>query len=318
MGAARDGRPAGRADCRKALTDENEYVRGWAIQLALDREQADAGEVAAAIRRRWPRTIHRPSCGCIWRRPLQRLPLDDRWAILERLARHAEDAGDHNLPLMYWYAAEPLAEADPQRALAFGLVVRQDDSADCAISCCGGSRSIDRQPALAALVDGSGKSDRRRRTAGDSRRHPPGACAGQRQRRAAGRIGRPLIGKLWPATANAVADRGDRRSASRSATRPRWRRCASSSRRRKRTPRHAAPRSKSLLAAKDPQLAADAADAARRCRAARRRRSWASRSTTIRRRRRKLLAAYPQLVAAGKAGGPGDALRRGRRTASRC
>ena len=30
---------------------------------------------------------------------------------------------------MYWYAAEPLAEADPERALAFGLVVRQDDSA---------------------------------------------------------------------------------------------------------------------------------------------------------------------------------------------
>ncbi len=28
---------------------------------------------------------------------------------------------DHNLPLMYWYAAEPLAEADPERALAFGL-----------------------------------------------------------------------------------------------------------------------------------------------------------------------------------------------------
>src|SRR5690349_4203471 len=27
----------------------------------------------------------------------------------------------HNLPLMYWYAAEPLAEADPERALAFGL-----------------------------------------------------------------------------------------------------------------------------------------------------------------------------------------------------
>ena len=25
---------------------------------------------------------------------------------------HAEDAGDHNLPLMYWYAAEPLAEVD--------------------------------------------------------------------------------------------------------------------------------------------------------------------------------------------------------------
>ena len=28
------------------------------------------------------------------------------------LAAHAEDAGDHNLPLMIWYAAEPAVGAD--------------------------------------------------------------------------------------------------------------------------------------------------------------------------------------------------------------
>ena len=28
-----------------------------------------------------------------------------------------EDSSDHNLPLMTWYAAEPLAELDPARAL---------------------------------------------------------------------------------------------------------------------------------------------------------------------------------------------------------
>jgi len=50
----------------------------------------------------------------------------DRWTVLEHLTRHAADANDHNLPLMYWYAAEPLAEADPERALAFGLFVRKD------------------------------------------------------------------------------------------------------------------------------------------------------------------------------------------------
>ncbi len=32
------------------------------------------------------------------------------------LVAHAEDAGDHNLPLMYWYAAEPLAAVDASRA----------------------------------------------------------------------------------------------------------------------------------------------------------------------------------------------------------
>src|SRR5207248_1986678 len=48
---------------------------------------------------------------------LQRLPREKRWGILEELVKHAEDASDHNLPLMYWYAAEPLADVDAARAL---------------------------------------------------------------------------------------------------------------------------------------------------------------------------------------------------------
>ncbi|HEX3314032.1 MAG TPA: family 16 glycoside hydrolase, partial [Gemmataceae bacterium] len=47
---------------------------------------------------------------------LQKLPLEARPAILKGLVRHAEDADDHNLPLMYWYAAEPLAAKDPRAA----------------------------------------------------------------------------------------------------------------------------------------------------------------------------------------------------------
>ncbi len=49
---------------------------------------------------------------------LQRLPADASWAALPKLLAHSRDAGDHNLPLMYWYAAEPLAEVDANRALA--------------------------------------------------------------------------------------------------------------------------------------------------------------------------------------------------------
>ncbi len=33
------------------------------------------------------------------------------------LLAHSEDAGDHNLPLMDWYASEPLVGRDPARAL---------------------------------------------------------------------------------------------------------------------------------------------------------------------------------------------------------
>jgi putative membrane-bound dehydrogenase-like protein len=51
----------------------------------------------------------------------QQLPLEDRWNILSALTNYSADAVDHNLPLMYWYAMEPLAEVDPARALALGM-----------------------------------------------------------------------------------------------------------------------------------------------------------------------------------------------------
>jgi putative membrane-bound dehydrogenase-like protein len=52
---------------------------------------------------------------------LSRTALADRWEVLEGLVAHAEDAKDHNLPLMYWYAMEPLADVDPARALALAV-----------------------------------------------------------------------------------------------------------------------------------------------------------------------------------------------------
>ncbi|MBI5759570.1 MAG: DUF1080 domain-containing protein [Planctomycetales bacterium] len=44
---------------------------------------------------------------------VQRLPLEQRWDILTGLLSQANDADDHNLPLMYWYAAEPLVGVPP-------------------------------------------------------------------------------------------------------------------------------------------------------------------------------------------------------------
>lgn len=45
---------------------------------------------------------------------LQRLPLSRRAAVAARLAAHAGDADDHNLPSMVWYGLIPVADADPQ------------------------------------------------------------------------------------------------------------------------------------------------------------------------------------------------------------
>ena len=109
------------ADVRaKLLADKNEYVRAWTIQLALDTPKPLAAKILpelVALAANDPSQVVRLYLASA----MTRVPANDRWEVLQSLTRHAEDAGDHNLPLMYWYAAEPLAEANPQRALEFGL-----------------------------------------------------------------------------------------------------------------------------------------------------------------------------------------------------
>ncbi|MFK7821999.1 MAG: PVC-type heme-binding CxxCH protein [Planctomycetaceae bacterium] len=48
---------------------------------------------------------------------LQNVSPAERWDVAFKLLDHAEDATDHNLPLMYWYAIEPLVPADTARAM---------------------------------------------------------------------------------------------------------------------------------------------------------------------------------------------------------
>jgi putative membrane-bound dehydrogenase-like protein len=49
---------------------------------------------------------------------LQRLPHADRRPIAEALLLRGEDAGDHNIPLMVWYAVEPLVDDGVERFVA--------------------------------------------------------------------------------------------------------------------------------------------------------------------------------------------------------
>ena len=110
------------------LEDASPHVRGWAVQLACE-PLSPAGEaslspaLAAACGR-----LAAEDASPVVRRFLAsaagRMPLADRWAILEPLVTHEEDATDHNLPLLEWYAAEPLVEADPARALALAATSR--------------------------------------------------------------------------------------------------------------------------------------------------------------------------------------------------
>ncbi len=106
----------------------NEYVRAWAIQLGLEelttppaglnveREKREKKDFLHGLTR-LAREDKSPVVRLYLASAMQRLPIEDRWEVVEALCSHAEDANDHNLPLMVWYAAEPLPTKDVGRAL---------------------------------------------------------------------------------------------------------------------------------------------------------------------------------------------------------
>jgi putative membrane-bound dehydrogenase-like protein len=110
---------------RKLLDSPHPYVRAWTIQLLLD----SPNQQTATMLKRLTNMARNDKAQVVrlyLASALQRIPLEQRWPILEGLTSHAEDAADHNLPLMYWYAMEPLAKEDMRRALALALVAGEN------------------------------------------------------------------------------------------------------------------------------------------------------------------------------------------------
>lgn len=112
-----------------ALADQSPNVRAWSIQLDLDRADLKPSvKTVDGLCQQVPQEKLAPLAALAKSdsSPVVRLALASaatrlvpalRWEIVEGLVQHSEDAGDHNLPLMYWYAAEQLVPLDPARAL---------------------------------------------------------------------------------------------------------------------------------------------------------------------------------------------------------
>jgi len=109
---------------QELLADRDGYVRAWTIQLWLENHKPfqEFSRKLAEMARNDTSTVVRLYLASA----AQRLPLDDRWSILQGLVTHSEDAADHNLPLMYWYAMEPLAGKDPRQALALAVMAGEN------------------------------------------------------------------------------------------------------------------------------------------------------------------------------------------------
>jgi len=100
----------------KMLDTGEENIRGWAIQLL-----AESKKPSAAALKKFEQMAEKDSSPLVrlyLAMALQRIPPEQRWPIISKLVSHGEDAKDQNLPLMYWYAIEPLVPADMTRAVA--------------------------------------------------------------------------------------------------------------------------------------------------------------------------------------------------------
>lgn len=106
-------------DIDRALADASPYIRGFAIQFAVEGRQASEEmlEKFTQMASEDPSPIVRLYLASA----ADRLPTEHRWELLTNLVGHSDDASDHNLPLLYWYAAEPLGGVDASRAMDLAL-----------------------------------------------------------------------------------------------------------------------------------------------------------------------------------------------------
>jgi hypothetical protein len=103
-------------DLMALLTHDSEYLRSWAVYLLVDGKNPPD----AALREfaRMARADASPLVRLYLASGLQRVSAEKRWDVLAGLFANDDDAIDQNLPLMVWYAAEPVVALDMSRALS--------------------------------------------------------------------------------------------------------------------------------------------------------------------------------------------------------
>ncbi|GAB4056075.1 PVC-type heme-binding CxxCH protein [Spirosoma litoris] len=97
------------------LSNESDYVRSWAIQLLAENKS-----VSPETLKRFAdlaKTDNSALVRLYLTSAMLRLDPNQRWDVLDALVQKSEDKEDHNLPLLVWYAAEPLSAVDAKRAL---------------------------------------------------------------------------------------------------------------------------------------------------------------------------------------------------------
>ncbi|MBV09914.1 PVC-type heme-binding CxxCH protein [Rubinisphaera sp.] len=103
-------------ELRKLLQDSNPYVRAWAIQFLGESSTAVEQDILVQLEQMSKLdangTVRRYLASL-----LQRLPVEQRWGILQGLTSSQQDLTDRNTPLLVWYGTEPLIDVDAGRVL---------------------------------------------------------------------------------------------------------------------------------------------------------------------------------------------------------
>ena len=103
------------ADLMELFKDRDEHVRSWAIQLLMN--DIRLTEHGAELLTELAKNDKSPLVRLYLASAAQRVPVKLRAPLLKALLAHGEDVDDPNLPLMYWYATEPVVAADPKTAV---------------------------------------------------------------------------------------------------------------------------------------------------------------------------------------------------------
>jgi putative membrane-bound dehydrogenase-like protein len=99
---------------RYFLTDTDEHIRAWTIQLL-----ADNRSVSPALRKRLVALAKEdpsPVVRLYLASAIQRVPKETAWQLVAALANRPEDVTDRNLPGMIWFGLAPLMADDINRA----------------------------------------------------------------------------------------------------------------------------------------------------------------------------------------------------------
>jgi hypothetical protein len=102
-------------ELRDLLTHADENIRSWAIQFLT--EKKTVSEETLTSFETLARSEKSPLVRLYLTSGMLRLEASNRWNVLEILTKNEMDATDQNMPFMLWYASEPLAELDPNRAI---------------------------------------------------------------------------------------------------------------------------------------------------------------------------------------------------------